>query len=65
MKVGAYARSQIGTGDSSATCEETVCDGCSVSLSDVAVAGSDALSEATGNAWFLCSSCVFEGCCCA
>jgi len=48
MKIGAYARSEIGSGDSDATCEATVCDNCSVSLSHVIVAGSSAVSEAAG-----------------
>jgi len=48
MKIGAYARSQIGFGYSYATCEATVCDNCSVSLSHVIVAGSSAVSEAAG-----------------
>jgi hypothetical protein len=53
MKIGAYARSQIGFGNSDATCEATVCDNCSVSLSHVFVAGSSAVSEAAGDALFL------------
>ena len=61
MKIGAYARSQIGTGDSDATCEATVCDNCSVSLSHVIVAGSSAVSEAAGDALLL----SLEFCFCA
>jgi hypothetical protein len=49
VKIGAYARSQIGTGDSNATCEETICEGCLVSLSRVTVADSGAVSEAAGD----------------
>ena len=53
VKVGAYARSQMGTGDSDATCEETICDDCSVSLSHIVVADSCAVSEVVGDALFL------------
>jgi hypothetical protein len=56
LKVGSYARSQIGTGDSDATCEETVCDSCSVSISHVMVKGSSAVSEAIGDILFFRSS---------
>ena len=60
LMVGSYAWSQIGIGNSNSECGQTFCDRCSVLVSQIFVAGSDAVSGATGNALFLLPKCCFS-----
>jgi hypothetical protein len=46
--VGSYVRSQIGLAVSKASCDDTRCNNCDVSMVDVSIACSDAVSSITG-----------------
>ena len=48
VMIGPYVRSEIGTGDSTATSGDTECSNCRVIVTDISIRNSSALSQTTG-----------------
>ncbi len=54
MMIGPDVRSEIGSGDSIAKSEETECNNCRVSMTDISIRNSSALSQMSGERLVIC-----------